>query len=874
MAVTPLFGTGNSTSATSAGASTLAVDKPANVADGDVLVIFAYCQFAGTVSSAPSGWSLATTLPSRAAGVYYKFIPTASGETDTSYSFTFSGSGRIVLQCFRVTGAEPSPLDAVGSDAGQLPGPGTTMPAVSPATADSLLLAFQYWNNSSTTVSTVTCDAAMTEGEEVATPTSGNTSGTEVSYQQISATGSTGTRAYTTSPASASQGGRMLAFKARPDTTTVSPSSAAASAEMFGTPALSPPWIALRGAGAVDAGTTSVSPVVPATATTGDLSVLTVAAKPYNTTITTPSGWTKIGEHTNGTTASGTDTGSMIVAVYVKESATPGAIGSIGQTNANSMSAVVNTYMKAPGTVWNHSTFTQGFDAVHEANYSATGDAGLSVVTGNVIVASTAVNADLGTITAQAVGGMSGATLTATNSRTYGDITAGNDHSILVVDVVVRSGSSDSAPTFTYTNSSSTSGTTIWLKLGLEDPPASLTVNPDAVASVEAFGTPTVSATLTSSPEGITPDEAFGTAVVSTTLTASPAAIDTSEAFGTATVNVAGPAVTVNPDAIASVEALGDPVVSVTLTASPAGIASDEAFGTASVTATLTVSPGGITTGEAFGTPVVTVLSGDLTISPDAIDSAETFGTASISTSLAAAATGIASEEAFGVPAASASLTSSPAEMASSEAFGTPSVSGSLTISPPSINTTETFGTATFTATLSMYADGIGPLNDFGSPTVTGGAQNFGVSPTGIPGAAAFGTPTVRVAAVAFPAGIAGGEAFGTPRISTVLVLRASDILPQAAFGTPVLRHGWHMSPTGVAGTSAIGTPTLSERLPLTIVGIPAPDPQFGNPKLAGSLLHFENDILGTLAPRRKSGKLDAPLTDADRGASRWRGTL
>lgn len=226
--------------------------------------------------------------------------------------------------------------------------------------------------------------------------------------------------------------------------------------------------ISLRAAGTATAATaavTAVSPAVPTGATTGDLSVLTVWCKPYSTTLTTPTGWTKVQEHTNGTTASGIDTGSTKVAVYVLESAAVGAIGNIGQSGANTMGAVINTYARAAETTWDFSVFTQGFDATNGANYSATGDAGLAVTAGDWVLASTGVNGDVGTLSAFALAGMSGATLGTYVNRQSAAVTTGNDCRGVIGDIPVSSGSSSAAPTHTYTNASSGSGTTIWLRL-------------------------------------------------------------------------------------------------------------------------------------------------------------------------------------------------------------------------------------------------------------------------------------------------------------------------------------------------------------------------------------------------------------------------
>jgi len=219
VAVATLFGPGNSTTASSAAATTLAAAKPGNVADGDLLVAVAFSQFAtGTVTSAPAGWTLiaGTTFTAKTGGVYYKAIPSAAAETATTYSWTFSGSGRIALDVFRVTGANLSaPVDAVGALAVQGVG-NTTLPSVTAVAANTMLVGAAYWNNSTTAVSVFTPGAGMTDGEQVASPTTGATSGIDVAYQQLNASGATGTRLFTTSPAAATSAGVMFTLAPRP----------------------------------------------------------------------------------------------------------------------------------------------------------------------------------------------------------------------------------------------------------------------------------------------------------------------------------------------------------------------------------------------------------------------------------------------------------------------------------------------------------------------------------------------------------------------------------------------------------------------------------------------------------------------------------
>ena len=227
--------------------------------------------------------------------------------------------------------------------------------------------------------------------------------------------------------------------------------------------------IGLRAAGAVLSSShavTATNPLVPSGTTTGDLSILGAGGKPFGITFTDPSGWTKIGEATNGTTASGTDTGSTKVAAWVRESAPVGAIGNMTIGGSpNTLDAVINTYTKAADTTWDVTSWTTGGDTANGANFSATGGAGIAVAAGDWVVAVCSVNGDVGTPSAIAIGGMSGATLGATSTRQSHAVTTGADNRLIVADCQVTDGSSSAAPTFTYTNASPGSGTVLWLRL-------------------------------------------------------------------------------------------------------------------------------------------------------------------------------------------------------------------------------------------------------------------------------------------------------------------------------------------------------------------------------------------------------------------------
>lgn len=219
MSAVPHFGTGDSTTATAASGtgSALTIAKPANVAVGDLLVGHFYSQFTGTVTTPPSGWTLQHAFNTYRSGGFYTLAVTDAtvlAGLPSTWSMTSSGSGRLAWDIHRVTGADlTAPIDVVGVDV-QNALATTVLSSVSPTNAGGLLEALAWWNNSSTTQSNYAVDAAMTDGEQVKSPATGNTSGIDVSYQQLVSSGATGTRSLVTTPTGASNGGFLYVIKA------------------------------------------------------------------------------------------------------------------------------------------------------------------------------------------------------------------------------------------------------------------------------------------------------------------------------------------------------------------------------------------------------------------------------------------------------------------------------------------------------------------------------------------------------------------------------------------------------------------------------------------------------------------------------------
>lgn len=219
--------------------------------------------------------------------------------------------------------------------------------------------------------------------------------------------------------------------------------------------------------------------------------------------------------------------------------------------------------------------------------------------------------------------------------------TGGSGGTVMCLAYKVTGNSSGANNPSTWTSTNTASNAQVYA-IPLTAAPTNVTVNPDGIASGEAWGTPGAALSLTVSPTGIGSGEAWGTPSLALNLTVNPSGIPSSEAWGT-------------------------PGIAATLTVSPGGIASGEAWGTPTVSTTLTVSPTGIPSGGAFGVPGAVLT---LQVSPTGIPSAEAWGVPGVTQALTTSPTGIPSGEAWGVPSVSASLVVSPTGIASAEAWG------------------------------------------------------------------------------------------------------------------------------------------------------------------------------------------------------------
>lgn len=633
--------------------------------------------------------------------------------------------------------------------------------------------------------------------------------------------------------------------------------------------------IALRAAGAptaAGAAVGAVSPVVHASAAAGDLSILTVTAKPFGTQIKTPSGWTKLGEATNGTTAATTDAGSTKILTYYRISATPGAIGNLTQTGGNSISAVINTYSTTAGW-WALPAYTTGADATNNANFAATGDAGIDVAAGDLVHMGIAVCGDNGTVTAISIGGLSGATVAATNTRTNHAVTAGLDSRLITADAAITAGSSSAAPQGTYTNAGNTSGTAAWVRLREIATPTAKTP-PTLVQTVNMPGTTTTSPKTSAAFDVVAGDllvvttNASGAGVGYTaTPTASGGSVtwtlrqdhtnvsgygDSRVWTGAVGATATGITVSVATDGWAyygfacyqwrdhggvgstakllgpsAGSAMSAPEMNFTTTDQNSALVFATNDGNAQSGATVwrAFNTGGDMT-EVLATQVVGFYGGYHGYVPNAGYLTEhTLGLMTPAFQIPASITVEVLGAAGGSP-----QTVNPSSITTGESLGSPTLSAVVVAAPSGIGTLVGVGSPVLSTTAAAGPSGISTGAAFGSPTITQTSPQT-VNPSGIASGAAVGSAALSAVVTASPTGVGTGAAVGTPTAATTTAAGPAGIVSGQAVGTPALATSVTVSPAGIGTGAVVGTPTLAAVAAVVPSGITSGQ-GFGTPGL------------------------------------------
>lgn len=181
----------STTTATTAGATSLAVSKPASVAAGDLL--FGHLTVRNTETlTIPTGFTVARA---HVAGVWqtHTCYRIADGSEGATFSWSWSSSTKAVASMSRITGAhQTSPLNVAGTAATVTASATATAPTITTTVDECLLIGVA----ASADNSSWTSPGTMTERWDQLTSNFGDCSHTGAT-QALTAAGSTGTRVFT-----------------------------------------------------------------------------------------------------------------------------------------------------------------------------------------------------------------------------------------------------------------------------------------------------------------------------------------------------------------------------------------------------------------------------------------------------------------------------------------------------------------------------------------------------------------------------------------------------------------------------------------------------------------------------------------------------
>lgn len=303
-------------------------------------------------------------------------------------------------------------------------------------------------------------------------------------------------------------------------------------------------------------------------------------------------------------------------------------------------------------------------------------------------------------------------------------------------------------------------------------------VAPSAIQSAEALGIPTVYAVANAQPSGIGIGETFGTTVISTRVTILSTAIGNSETFGTISTSAISAIV---PTGIASSETFGMTLISTLANLSPSVIASAEAFSAALLTALVNLTPVGIASAEAVGTPsiaarITTVLNG--------IVSTEIFGSTTISTLANMQPTGLVSSEAVGSPSTGSISAATPNGIASLESFSVPTLTSLVRMIPTGVASLEALGVPTIITKTSISLVGVPTQEGFGTSILRAVVTTL---PSSIVTLEGVGNLSVTLKSSVIPIGIASSEMFGSLVLTPRAILILAAIVSSEGFGAPTL---------------------------------------------------------------------------------------
>lgn len=236
---------------------------------------------------------------------------------------------------------------------------------------------------------------------------------------------------------------------------------------LAGDPEAFDPGISFTSVGAVVAGTTSLSPALPAGGDSSSLNLLVLTTKPASVDVTTPAGWDLVDYATNGEEIAAEDLGSVRVTVFSQVGNAAGTVA-VSIPSATTSAAYIERWSKTSAGSWNVEQYSKSGDASDGQNFFAFGDAALSLRDNDYLTGFVGVNSDGGTLTYL---GFSAGGVNIVNAalRVNTPYTAGDDGRVIAFDGKVFDGYSFEPPYVVYENTASQSGTVFLLRLSVND---------------------------------------------------------------------------------------------------------------------------------------------------------------------------------------------------------------------------------------------------------------------------------------------------------------------------------------------------------------------------------------------------------------------
>lgn len=214
------------------------------------------------------------------------------------------------------------------------------------------------------------------------------------------------------------------------------------------------PAIVYQTAGTPGSGTTSLTLAYPAVVASEDLLIAAIVSKHPPNAPATPAGWTlpTNGQTSGGSGASGVDTGSVNVTIFVKEAdGTETGSLAISIPSGNSAYGQLHRLSKAATQNWSYAC-ASGANNTPGTAWSVTAGSNPGIAANDLIFTVSGSNTDAYTYSAQAITA-TGVTFAATSERRDTGSSTGNDLQFISTTTVVTAGTATAAPVFTMTAS-------------------------------------------------------------------------------------------------------------------------------------------------------------------------------------------------------------------------------------------------------------------------------------------------------------------------------------------------------------------------------------------------------------------------------------